>query len=118
MKFLITNYGLERFKQFFSQGGTATIETLFQEVYSKDLETMEGEWTTYLKNHEPKMNVRGATSLVLRNGMGVLIVYGTSNIDAAENEFAMEAAENVQRLSETLLKSLPPGVILPMRAKL
>jgi hypothetical protein len=102
VKFLITNYGLERFKQFFSQGETATIETLFQEFYSRNLETMKGEWTTYLKNHEPKMNVRGATSLVLRNGMDVLIVYGTSNLNATENELAKEAAENMQRLSETL----------------
>lgn len=101
-KFLIANFGLERFKQFFNQMGSATIETLFQEFYSKNLEPMEGEWITYLKNHEPKMNVRGATSLVLRNGMGVLIVYGDSNLNSTENELAKEAAENMQRLSETL----------------
>ncbi|MEM2914583.1 MAG: hypothetical protein QXH91_04180 [Candidatus Bathyarchaeia archaeon] len=101
-KFLITNFGLERFKQFFNQMGTATIETLFQEFYSKDLETMEGEWITYLKNHQPKMKVMGATSLVLRNGMDVLIVYGDSNPNSTENELAMEAAENMRRLSEIL----------------
>jgi hypothetical protein len=101
-KFLIANFGLERFKQFFNQMGTATIETLFQEFYSNDLETIEGEWITYLKNHQPKMNVRGATSLVLRNGMDVLIVYGDSNPNSTENELAKEAAENMQRLSETL----------------
>jgi hypothetical protein len=101
-KFLIKNYGLERFKQFFNQMGSYTIETLFQEFYSKDLETIEGEWITYLKNHDPKMNARGATSLVFRNGMDILIVYGTSNKNSTENELAKEAAENMQRLSETL----------------
>jgi hypothetical protein len=101
-KFLIQNYGLERFKQFFSQMGSATMETLFQDFYSKDLETLEGEWITYLRNHEPKMNMEGTTSLVLRNGMDVLIVYGTSNPNSTENELAKEAAENMQRLSETL----------------
>jgi hypothetical protein len=75
---------------------------LFQEFYSKDLETIEGEWITYLKNHDPKMNARGATSLVFRNGMDILIVYGTSNKNSTENELAKEAAENMQRLSETL----------------
>jgi hypothetical protein len=101
-KFLIKNYGLERFKQFFNQMGSYITETLFQEFYLKDLETMEGEWVTYLKNHEPKMNVRGATSLVLRNGVDILIVYGTSSKNSTENELAKEAAENMQRLSETL----------------
>jgi hypothetical protein len=101
-KFLIVNYGLERFKQFFNQMGSATIETLFQEFYSKNFETMEEDWTTRLKNHEPQMNVRGATSLVLRNGMDVLIVYGNSNLNSTENELVKKAAENMQRLSETL----------------
>ncbi|KYK31747.1 MAG: hypothetical protein AYK19_16400 [Theionarchaea archaeon DG-70-1] len=49
-KYVIDVYGIEKFKEVYSQAHDENIKVLFEDVYGKSIDELEEEWITYLKS--------------------------------------------------------------------
>jgi tetratricopeptide (TPR) repeat protein len=52
VRFLIEEYGLDKFKDFYQQATDLTFDQVLERVYGKNLSTLENEWLSLLKEYK------------------------------------------------------------------
>jgi tetratricopeptide (TPR) repeat protein len=52
VRFLIKEYGLDKFKDFYQQATDLTFDQVLEKVYGKSLSTLENEWLFFLKEYK------------------------------------------------------------------
>jgi tetratricopeptide (TPR) repeat protein len=52
VRFLIEQYGLDKFKDFYQQATDLTFDQVLERVYGKSLSTLENEWLSFLKEYK------------------------------------------------------------------